>query len=202
VEIRDQRVLEGIEKHRYLRADQVAELYFRTIKNSDQRKKKAAARLLVLYRSKLVQRTRYPGDPFIYFARGNKYSHKLQHYLTITDVLLQILDLIPASSKVEYEVEYSLGSGIIADLVIRYSNPFRQEKKTYYIEIELDSSGSIIEKLRKYEEIEIEDSTVVVIAKHRYTIEKIQSTLFTVPIRAIDIRDIPGGWNSDGSNLL
>lgn len=194
MQARDLRLLEGIEKHRYLRADQAAELFFQSVRNIDQRRKKAAARLLVLHRAHLVQRTRYPGDPYIYFTKGNRYSHKLRHYLAITDVLLRIRALAPASSKIEYEIEASLGSGVITDLVIRYRNEFRKAQQTYYIETELDSSGDIIEKIQKYEELDLEDSTVVVIAKHRRTQEKLQGQRFIIPVRCIDLASIETSW--------
>lgn len=193
MQIRDLKVLEGVEKHRYLRVDQAAELYFQTVRNPDQRRKKAAARLLVLHRAKLVQRTRYPGDPYIYYIQGNRYSHKLQHYLAITDVLLQIKDLAPASSKLDYDIEVTQGN-IITDLVINYRNEFRQEKKTYYVEVELNSSGDILEKIRKYEELDFDNSVLVIIHKHRRTVEKIQSNKYIIPVRCVDLARIADQW--------
>lgn len=156
-------------------------------------RKKAAARLLVLYRAKLIQRTRYPGDPYIYFVSGNRYSHKLQHYLTITDILLQIIKLAPAGSKIDYDIEVSQGD-VITDLLIKYSNEFRKEKRTYCIEVELDSSGDIIEKIRKYEDLDLEDSILVIICKHRRTIDKIQSSQYIIPVRCIDLAHITDQW--------
>jgi hypothetical protein len=75
-EVRDQKLLEGVIKHKYIMPEQAAELFFTSIKNPEYRTKKAAARLLKLYRYKLLNRFRVPGEPYIYTVTGTKYSTK------------------------------------------------------------------------------------------------------------------------------
>ena len=151
-EVRDQKLLDGVMKHKYIIPEQAAELFFTTIKNKEYRDKKAAIRLLKLYQKKLVNRFRIPGDPFVYTVTGNKYSTKMIHYLAITDVLIQIIKLLPSSSVIEYEVEQDNGN-VITDLYLSYRNDFRHESGQYFIEVELDSSRDILEKIPKYEDL-------------------------------------------------
>ena len=194
MEVRDLKMIEGIEKHKYLRTDQAAELYFQAIKNRQQRISKARSRLLMLYKHKLLQRARFPNEPYIYFIHGSTRSHKMNHYLTITDVLLQILPLLPASSKINYDIEIKTGSQI-TDLLLTYSNEFRKEKRIYYIEVELDSSGDIESKIRAYENIIDEDKgQLIVVAKHQATLKRIQTTQYFIPVVTLDLAHIKEQW--------
>lgn len=173
MQARDMKLLEGIEKHRYLRADHAAQLYFQsTIKKPEQQQSKARERLLMLYRNKLVDRARYPNEPYIYFTKGSPRSHKMNHYLAITEVLIKIIKQLPASSKIEYDIEVQHGE-VITDLVIYYKNNFRKEEFTLYVEVELDSSADIEQKIRAYEE-SITDGVLIVVAKHPATIKRIK----------------------------
>jgi hypothetical protein len=171
-----------------MRTDQIAELYFKSIKNSDQRVSKARARLLKLYRGKMVNRARYPGEAYIYFTQGKADNRKRQHYLAITDVLLQIMAHLPAGSRVDYDIEVKRGQ-VITDLLIRYRNEFRKEQRTYYVEVELDSSGDIENKIRAYEDI-IEDGTLIVACKHRRTLERVKAGRWVIPVVACDTANI------------
>ncbi|MEN6349356.1 MAG: hypothetical protein ABFD08_08185 [Syntrophomonas sp.] len=196
MEKRDMKILDGIELHRYMNTDQVAELYFQTIKDSGQRRKKAAARLLKLYQHKLVNRTRYPGEPYIYFVRGGKYSHKIQHYMTITDVLLQLKSLLPAGARLTYDIEVSQGD-LITDLVLRFVNEFRKERSTYWIEVELESTGDIVEKVMKYEDLE-QEGTLVVVYKHSRTASRLKQEQFALPVQLLPLGDIKAQFKFGG----
>lgn len=188
---RDEKLLDGIIKHKYLRSDQAAELYFQTIKNSEQRKRKAATRLLSLYKKKLVQRFRFPGDPYIYTVSGTRYSPKILHYLSVTDSLIQLLPLLPSGTRVEYEIEYNIGKSI-ADLYISWKNDFRKQSGEIFAEVELSGQQDIVEKIRKYEDLlfDRENAQILVIGKHKRTIDRLKADKFIIPVQAIDIRYI------------
>lgn len=189
---RDQKLLDGVIKHKYLIPEQAAELFFTNIKNSEYRKKKAAARLLTLHRHKLINRFRVPGDPFIYTANGSKYSTKMVHFLAITDVLLEIRKLLPSSSSFDYEIEYR-HHNVVTDLYISYSNGFRGESGEYFIEVELESSGDIMEKIQKYERI-LEKEKLIIVCKHHRLVERIRSEDYYIPVQAIDLPYIKEQW--------
>ena len=181
MQTRDMKVLEGIEKHKYLRTDQAAELYFQAIKDPVQRVSKARTRLLMLHRQKLLKRARFPGEHFIYFTHGNTRSHKMNHYITITDIFLQLKKNFPASSNIDYDIEVKHGD-IITDLVIDYKNEFREEHARYYVEVELDSSGDVEAKIRAYEEVLDQQDKLVVVCKHHRTAAKIQANKYIIPV--------------------
>ncbi len=187
---RDEKLLEGIIKHKYLRTDQAAELFFKAIKDKRQRERKASTRLLKFHQAKMVNRFRFPGTPYIYTTSGTRYSPKILHYLTITDVLLELLPLFPASTRTEYEIELRQGE-IITDLYLSYKNEFRGTFGELCIEVELDSSGSIFEKIAKYETLlEDKPGRLIVVCKHRRTIDRIKAHEFDIPVQAIDLRYI------------
>jgi len=194
MQVRDMKLLEGIEKHRYLRVDQAAQLFFPTIKNFEQQKGKARERLLVLYRNKLASRARYPNEPYIYFARGNTRNHKMNHYLMITEVLLQIKKQFPAGSHIEYEIE-SKQRHIVPDLIIHYKNDFRNEKQTYYVEVELDSSADIEGKIRAYEEL-LDKEKLIVVCKHKRSLEQARAVDTDLNIIVTDLANINIGNRS------
>lgn len=200
MELRDKRLLEGIEMHHYMSSDQAAEMYFQAIKDPKQRKAKASARLLKLYKNRLVNRARYPGDPYVYFIQGGKYSHKMNHYLAITDVFLQVRDCFPAGSHISYEIEYQQGA-VTTDLFIKYSNEFRGEKQNYWFEVELDSSGDIIEKVKRYEMLETEGKLFIVY-KHPRTASKLSVERFYIPVECIPIDEVKTRFISSISSRL
>lgn len=193
---RDEKVLDGIIKHKYLRTDQAAELYFQSIRNPEQRKRKAATRLLSLYRKRLVQRFRFPGDPFIYTVSGTRYSPKILHYLAVTDSLIQLLPLLPSSSRVEYEIEYNLGKSI-ADLYLTWNNEFRGQTGELFVEVELAGQQDIVEKIRKYEDLlyDRKNVMVLVICKHKRTIDRLRGDKFIMPVQAVDMRYVREQFN-------
>lgn len=191
MQIRDKKLLDGIEKHRYLRTDQAAELYFQAIKKQDQRQNKARERLLMLYKNKLVDRARYPNEPYIYYIKGSPRSHKMNHYLTITEVLLKIKKQLPTGSYIQYEIE-SKHEGIITDLVIYYKNNFRREEKTLYIEVELSNTNDIGAKIQAYED-NIDDGVLIVVCKHLLTLRKVRETNTDLKIIATDLDVNLGG---------
>lgn len=188
---RDEKLLDGIIKHKYLRTDQAAELYFQSIKNPEQRKRKAATRLLSLYRKKLVQRFRFPGEPYIYTVSGTRYSPKILHYLAVTDSLIQLLPLLPPSSRVEYEIEYNMGK-TITDFYVNWNNTFRAQQGEIFVEVELAGQQDVVEKIRKYEDLlfDRKNVLVLVICKHKRTIDRLRDDKFIMPVQAIDMRFI------------
>lgn len=188
MQIRDRKLLEGIEKHRYLRSDQAAELYFPTIKHPKQKQNKARERLLLLYKNKLVNRARYPNEPYIYFTQGTSRSHKMEHYLTITDVLLKLQKQFPAGSHIKYEIEVKK-EDVVTDLLIHYKNEFRREKYIFYIEVELNSSANIENKIKAYEDI-IEDpekEILLIACRNKNIIEKIKGIKTHLKVIATDL---------------
>lgn len=189
---RDQKLLDGIIKHKYLRTDQAAEIYFSNIKDPHQRRQKASTRLLRLYQRHLVQRFQFPGEPFIYTCSGTKYSPKIHHYMAINDVLIQFLSLVPNGSRLEYEIEHPLGENITADINARYTNEFRGIRRNIYIEVELENTADIQAKITKYEEYADDhpDIELVVICKYKRTIDRIKSRGYDLPVQVIDMRFI------------
>lgn len=189
---RDQKLLDGIIKHKYLRTDQAAEIYFSNIKDPHQRRQKASTRLLRLYQKRLVQRFQFPGEPFIYTCSGTKYSPKIHHYMAINDVLIDLLSLVPNGSRLEYEIEHPLGENIIADLFMHYTNEFRGTQRNLCIEVELENTADIQAKITKYEEYydDHQGIELIVICKHKRTIDRIKSRAYDLPVQAIDMRFI------------
>lgn len=194
---RDVKVLEGIERHKYIRSDQVAELYFQAIRNPAQRKMKANARLRKLYERKMCQRMRFPGEPYIYCVNGSRYSTKLQHYLAIVDVLISILYTIPDYIKVSYDVEKNIEDEVITDLYLTTQNSFTRETKDYYIEVQLNSSEDITEKLRKYEVLfdacEV-SGTLVIVSPSQSTLDKVKRYHGAIRAVCINLNRVREEW--------
>jgi hypothetical protein len=148
---RDARLLSALEKFRYLTTQQAAGLYFANIKDEGQRLKKASERLRKLYQRGLCYRMRIPNEYFIYSLKNTGYTHKVQHYLAIVDIWIKLIQLRPTGASIYSQVEKGQGHDIITDLHIDYRNEFKQERREYFIEVELNSSGDIREKIKKYE---------------------------------------------------
>ena len=189
---RDQKLLDGIIKHKYLRTDQAAEIYFPTIKDKHQRRQKASTRLLRLYQKHLVQRFQFPGEPFIYTCSGTKYSPKIHHYMAINDILVELLTLVPNGSRFKHDIEYRLGESIVADVNVRYTNEFRGIKRNLCFEVELESTADIFNKIGKYEEYSDDNPGIelVIVCKYKRTIDRINSRSYDLPVQAIDIHHI------------
>lgn len=189
---RDQKLLDGIIKHKYLRTDQAAEIYFSNIKDPHQRRQKASTRLLRLYQKHLVQRFQFPGEPFIYTCSGTKYSPKIHHYMAINDVLIDLLSLVPNGGRFKHDIECPLGENIVADIYVHYTNEFRGIKRNLCFEVELESTADIFSKITKYEEYADDhpDIELIVICKHKRTIDRIKSRAYDLPVQAIDMRFI------------
>jgi hypothetical protein len=118
--------------------------------NPEQRLKKASERLKRMYDRGYVQRFRFPSEPFIFTAKGNKYSQRIQHFLMIVDTWIALRKLKPSGSVLTCEIEIKQ-ENVITDLVVEYRNNFRQENKIYWIEVENESTGDILEKIKSYE---------------------------------------------------
>ena len=146
---RDMKVLEGLEKFRYLNTNQIAELYFANIKDPKQRTKKASERMKKMFDRGYIQRFRFPSEPYIFTTKGSKFSSKIQHFMLIADCWIMLNKIRPAGSVLNCEVKFPQGD-LITDLVIEYKNNFRNEHKIYWLEVENNSSGDILEKVKKY----------------------------------------------------
>jgi len=128
-----------------------------------------------------VQRFRFPSEPFIYTIAGNKYSTKINHYLAIVDVWRTLREIKPSGGNLCCEVERK-EENIITDLYVEYTNHFTEIKKEYYIEIELDSTGDIRQKIENYEGLfwlrkakgNVEGKLCIVY-KNRRTLSKIEA---------------------------
>lgn len=191
---RDARLLSALEKYRYMTTLQAAELYFKTIKKSDQRLKKANDRLKTLYDRGLCHRMRIPNEYFIYTLQNKGYNHKVQHYLAIVDIWIKLLQLRPSGVALYSKVESRQHHNIITDLHIEYSNEFRKERRDYFIEVELESSGDIKDKCKKYEVLEWarrDDNkppcVLCIIYKNKSTVSEIEGLEFDIPVKCYPI---------------
>lgn len=102
-----------------------------------------------MFKKGWVQRMRFPNEPYIYTLDKPHYSHKLNHYLMLVDVWITIRDMAPGQSKLTCEPEKHFES-VITDLYIEYRNDFRKESAQYFVEVELDSSNTIKDKVMRY----------------------------------------------------
>jgi len=194
------RVMEGLEQFRYMRSDQIAELYFPTIRNKSQRIKKTSERMKKLFARGFVKRMRFGCEPYVYTIDGVSYSNKILHYLTIVDVLIQLQKIKPAGSVLRYETEIKFDD-IICDLHLEYRNEFRQERKEYFIEIELNSSGDVIQKIEKYNRLfrarrrdnKINDGLYVLCSKVS-AMGKIERGNLDMPVKVLLLSDLSAGW--------
>lgn len=148
-QFRDWRVMEGLEQFRYMRSDQIADMYFSNIKKKDQRIKKVSERMKKLHKRGLVKRFRFGCQPYVYTIDGTDYNRKTLHYLTVVDVLLQIQKLKPSYATLKWWTEKKFDD-IICDLCLEYHNEFTHEHKFFFVEVELNSSGDVFEKISKY----------------------------------------------------
>jgi len=200
---RDRRVLEGLEEFRYMRSDQIAELYFANIKNSTQRTNKVSERMKKLLGQGLVKRFRYGCEPFIYTIDGVSNTNKHLHYLTVVEVMIELKKQqkkLPAGSVLRWESEVKFDD-IICDLHIEYRNGFRGERKDYFIEVELNSSGDVLQKLDKYRRLfrarrreGAAGDCLYVLCSKVSTVGKIERAELDMPVVAMLLSDLPTGW--------
>ena len=191
---RDQQILEAIYKHRYLRTDHIAEMFFKTIKNKEYRQKKAAARLRALHKQKLLNRAKFPSEPYIHYIGASKFSAKMMHYLAINDVYVAATKNLPSGTVVlDYKIEYAQDN-IQTDLYFLTENKFTDTTKRYYIEVELDSSASIENKIMSYEEFLMdmenenkENAHLIIVYKNKRSLSDKQ---FDIPVHFINLRNI------------
>lgn len=197
---RDMRIMEGLETFRYMRSDQIAEIYFPTIKDKGQKVKKTSERMKKLHSRGFVKRFRFGCEPYVYTIDGVAYSNKIQHYVTIVDVLINLQKIKPIGSVLRWETEKKYDD-IICDLHLEYSNEFRQEKKEIFIEVELNSSGDTIQKIEKYcrlfrarrREGMISDRLYVLCSKLP-VVAKIETGNFDIPIKALPLTGFEKEW--------
>ena len=195
--------MEGLETFRYMRSDQIAEMYFTTIINKSQRAKKTSERMKKLFARGFVKRFRYGCEPFIYTIDGVANTNKHLHYLTIVEVLIELQKLqknLPASSVLRWETEVKFDD-IICDLHLEYRNGFRQETKEYFIEVELNSSGDVLAKIEKYRRLfrvrqrenKINDCLCVLCSKVS-VVSKIERAGIEMPLKVMLLSDLSTGW--------
>jgi hypothetical protein len=148
---RDARLLALLEKHRYMTTHQAAALLFdKTIKSKVQSQKKASERLKTLYKIGLIPaRYRIPQQPYIYAAKKGEYNHLVQHYLTIVDVWIELVNARPSGVTLYSEVEMQFDD-VRTDLYVEYINSFTNDKRQYFIEIERNNSANLQEKVGRY----------------------------------------------------
>jgi len=197
---RDIRVLEGIEKFRYMNTPQIAELYFQTIKNPEQRLKKASERMKRMYDRDYVQRFRFPSEPFIFTVKGNKYNQHIQHYLMIVNIWITLQKLKPSGSVLTCEVE-TKQENVITDLLVEYRNNFRGENKIYWIEVENESSANIIDKVKKYEALawarrayNLPAGVLCVAYKKNATIKALEAYTGDLTFKAVSYKRFEQDW--------
>jgi len=67
--------------------------------------------------------------------------------------------------------------------------------KTYYIEVELDSSGDIESKIRSYEDyLEDHEGWLVVVCKKKRIADRIRKGRWAIPVKVLDIVAIKEQW--------
>lgn len=194
---RDSRLLAGLEKWRYMTTAQAAELYFKTIKNPAQRHNKARERLKKLHDRGLCYRMRIPGEHYIYSLSNKGYNHKVQHYLALVEVWLQLQTIKPSGTVLTCESEVRIDD-LIIDLWVEAKNNFRNETRNYFIEVELNSSGDIKEKFFKYEALlwrrkrDFNQSGILVIA----TSKKLSglSTESGISLKVVRLNNLAEDW--------
>jgi len=197
---RDMRIMEGLESFRYMRSDQIAELYFANIRDKGQRGKKTSERMKKMFSRGLVRRFRFGCEPYVYTVEGASYSNKILHYLTIVDVLIQLQKIKPAGSVLKWETEIKFDD-IITDLYVEYRNEFRHEQKNYFIEIELNSSGDIMQKIDKYYRLlrhrkreNISGDYLYILCLKMSVAVKIEGANYDFPVKALPLKDFEKDW--------
>jgi len=197
---RDNKILEGLNKFQYMNTPQIATLYFTTIKDPFQRQQKTSERMKKMFDRGYVQRFKFPSEPFIFTTKGNKYNTRIQHYMMMVDVWISLQQLRPSGGNLTCEVEVKQDN-IITDLIIHYKNNFINKDNLYYIEIENESTGDIIEKIRKYESLiwllkadNKQIGNLVIVYKKQSILNKIESEKFEIPIKVINISEFSQKW--------
>lgn len=197
---RDNKILEGLDKFHYMNTNQIASLYFQTIKNPFQRQQKASERMKKMFDRGYVSRFKFPSEPFIFTTKGNKYNTRIQHYMMMVDVWIYLQANRPSGSVISCEVEVKQAN-VITDLIINYKNNFRNQNKIYYIEVENESTGNIIEKIKGYEsliwQLKTENQPIgqlIIVYKKQSLQKKILSHTFEIPIKTIYIQNFSQQW--------
>jgi len=197
---RDSKILEGLNKFQYMNTPQIASLYFTTIKDSFQRKQKTSERMKKMFDRGYVNRFKFPSEPFIFTTKGNKYNTRIQHYMMMVDCWIYMQELRPSGSVITCEVEIKQDN-LITDLVIHYKNNFTFKDNFYYLEIENESTGDIIEKIQKYESLiwslQADNKPIgklVIIYKKQSTQNKIETNKFEIPVKTIHISEFSQKW--------
>jgi len=150
---RDRRILNAIEDFHYLTSFQIAQMFFQTVKDQNQRLKKTNERLKKLYDCGCCKRIKVPNQYTVYTVNhSSRYNSKIEHYLTIADIYIQLSQLKPAGASLNYFVEKKFDN-LITDLYLEYRNDFRNDFKNYFIEVEINSSGDLKNKITKYSEL-------------------------------------------------
>lgn len=197
---RDSRVLDGLERWRYATSAQIAEMYFKTVKNPQFRQQKANERLKKLYDRGFCHRMRVPGENYIYSLKSGTYHHKIPHYLSLVDVWVTLNKLRPSGANLSSQIEVKF-EGLVCDLWIEHTNSFKGEKKEYFIEVELNSSGDIVQKIKKYEALfwarnmeNKPNSVLVLLYKNKRTVSQLEGHTFDLPLKVIALERLESEW--------
>lgn len=193
---RDERILVGLDKFRYMRSDQIADIYFQSVKNPESKLKKTSERMRKMHEKGYVQRFRFPSEPFIYTIAGNKYSTKINHYLAIVDVWRKLVSLKPYGGSIYCLVERK-EENVITDLYVEYTNNLANIKKEYFIEVELDSAGDVLEKVQNYEALfwsrRIKgkpEGCLYILYKHKRTLGKLEAHKGEIEFKALHLSEM------------
>jgi len=197
---RDSKILEGLNKFQYMNTPQIASLYFSNIKNPFQRKQKTSERMKKMYDRGYIQRFKFPSEPFIFTTKGNKYNTRIQHYMMMVDCWIALQQLRPSGGVLTCETEVKQDN-LITDLIVRYKNNFTFKDNLYYLEIENESTGDIIEKVHKYESLiwslkadNQQVGNLVIVYKKQSVKNKIEFTSFEIPVKTIHISQFSQKW--------
>ena len=197
---RDSKILEGLNKFQYMNTPQIASLYFTNIKNPFQRKQKTSERMKKMFDRGYVNRFKFPSEPFIFTTKGNKYNTRIQHYMMMVDCWIALQQLRPSGGVLTCETEVKQDN-LITDLVVHYKNNFTNKNNLYYLEIENESTGDIIEKVHKYESLtwslkadSQQVGNLVIVYKKQAVKNKIESQQFEIPVKTIHISQFSQQW--------
>jgi hypothetical protein len=197
---RDNKILEGLNKFQYMNTPQISQLYFQTIKDPFQRKQKTSERMKKMFDRGYIQRFKFPSEPFIFTIKGNKYNTRIQHYMMMVDCWIYLQANKPSGGIITCEVEIKQDE-LITDLIIHYKNNFVFKDNYYYLEIENESTGDIIEKIHKYESLiwSLQSDNkpfgqLIIVYKKQSVKNKIESVSFEIPVKTIHISEFIQKW--------
>lgn len=118
----------------------------------------------------------------------------------MVDCWICLQQLRPSGGILTCETEVKQ-EDLITDLVVHYKNNFTNKNNLYYLEVENESTGDIIEKIHKYESLiwslkadNKQYGQLVIIYKKQSVQNKIETNKFEIPVKTIHISQLLHKW--------